>query len=306
LAGEVNIFSFLIISYNRPKETVEAVQNVLSLHIPSGWEIDICVLNNGSTLTYEIFEAYLKGLPVEALQKVQYINHAVNLGVAGGRNLLFGHAKGEYLLSMDDDSEIKEPEAIAVLLSKFEQYKGHNIGLVGFSVHNYFTGEIDNPVKDKEREKQGEFLNNIFWGGAHVVKREVLESVGPYQEDFFYGMEEYDLAYKLMDAGYRILFTNKVTLLHKVSPLGREGDVVKWGRLFVNKTLIAWKYLPMIYVLTHFVMWSAYFLAKSKMNLGSYFQLLTQLRQKISHTPRVVIKEETLNYIRHVKGRLTY
>lgn len=302
----MRIFSFLIISYNRPQETVEAVQNVLTLRIPDGWEIDICVLNNGSTMSYDVFDDYWAELDDDAKSKLQYIQHNQNLGVAGGRNLLFGYAKGEYLLSMDDDSEIAEPEAIEILLGKFEQYNRDNMGLVGFSVKNYFTGEIDNPVKNKEREKQGEFLNNIFWGGAHVVKREVIEQVGPYQEDFFYGMEEYDLAYKLMDAGYRILFTNKVTLLHKVSPDGREGNIVKWGRLFVNKSLIAYKYLPYRYVITHFIMWSAYFLVKSKGNVPTYAQLLRQLRKKMSATKRSKISDNTLAYIHSVKGRLTY
>jgi GT2 family glycosyltransferase len=302
----MRIFSFLIISYNRPQETVEAVQNVLTLRIPDGWEIDICVLNNGSTMPYDIFDDYWAELDDDAKSKLQYIQHNQNLGVAGGRNLLFGYAKGEYLLSMDDDSEIAEPDAIEILLDKFEQYNKDNVGLVGFSVKNYFTGEIDNPVKNKEREKQGEFLNNIFWGGAHVVKRDLIAQVGPYQDDFFYGMEEYDLAYKLMDAGYRILFTNKVTLLHKVSPEGREGNIVKWGRLFVNKSLISYKYLPYHYFITHFIMWSAYFLVRSKGGFRTYFQLLGQLKGKLSATQRRPINRSTLAYIRSVKGRLTY
>ena len=78
-----NIFSFIIISYNRAQDTIDAVKNVLSLENVVGWQKEIIVLNNASTTDYSIFESYLNQLSVEEKSLVNYINHDKNLGVAG-------------------------------------------------------------------------------------------------------------------------------------------------------------------------------------------------------------------------------
>ena len=59
------IFSFLIISFNRAEDTIDAVKNVLQLDNVNGWTKEIIVLNNGSTQDYCIFQNYLnQALPL--------------------------------------------------------------------------------------------------------------------------------------------------------------------------------------------------------------------------------------------------
>jgi GT2 family glycosyltransferase len=73
--------------------------------------------------------------------------------------------------------------------------------------------------------------------------------VGLFWEKLFFAREEDDLALRLLDAGYDIIYLPSVVLRHKVSPAARThaGDKL---RLDLRNTLwIAWKYLPAIHAL---------------------------------------------------------
>ncbi|NNC95218.1 MAG: glycosyltransferase family 2 protein [Chitinophagales bacterium] len=306
MSGNPKIFSFVIISFNRPQETIEVVQNILEIENVDGFSKEILVINNGSEKSYGSFEAYLDNLNHEDRQKVIYIDHPENTGVAGGRNIGIKKATGNYLFFIDDDAEFEENFVLPFTLEKFKEYEKDNVKLIGFVVKNYYDGSLDLPVKDKSKAREKEFLNNLFWGGAHVIKKEVFDDVGLYTDEFFYGMEEYDLAYKTLDAGYRILFTSSINVLHKVSPEGREPERTKFRRMLENKVLVAYKYLPKRYVLSHLFMWSFFYLYKSKGHITGFIKIFTSLKERSKNTERNVISKETIKYIRSVKGRLWY
>ena len=306
MANDPRIFTFMIISFNRPKETVEVVQNILELENVEGFSKEIMVINNGSDKSYKEFEDYLDSLDEVSRAMVVYIDHHENTGVAGGRNLGISKASGEYIFSIDDDAEFEQLDVLPFTLKKFEEYKDDNVKLIGFTVKNYYDGSLDLPVKDKSKAQEKEFLNNLFWGGAHVIKKDVFDKVGVYSEEFFYGMEEYDLAYKTMDAGYRILFTSSINVLHKVSPEGREPERTKFRRMLENKVLVAYKYLPKRYVISHLLMWSIFYLVKSKGHITGFLKIFTSLRSRSKTTDRNPISRDTLRYIKSVKGRVWY
>lgn len=293
--------SFVIISYNRPKETIEAIKNIyFDLYKLEDYEYDLIVINNGSTVSYKDVEEYIKNNNIF----LQYIDSPKNLGVSGGRNLGLKHVQGEYVAFMDDDAEYKMLDTPRLIVDKFTLYP--DVGIIGFAVHNFFSHEEDLPVKDKNKLKENEFYNNLFWGGAFVMKTSLFKTIGGFDDGFFYGMEEYDYAYRTMDHGCKILFTKEIVVLHKVSPYGRETNTTKFRRSFINKTIIAYRYLPMIYVFSHFFMWSIYLLKKTGFNLFNWFSAVRELFKKIKNEKRHPISPSTLAYIRSVSGRLWY
>ena len=80
-------------------------------------------------------------------------------------------------------------------------------------------------IKSLKNTKTDHFFETYYYaGGAHAIKREVIEKLGKYPGDFFYGMEEYDLAYRILDAGYSIVYSDKIVMLHKESPLGQKAQ----------------------------------------------------------------------------------
>ncbi len=300
-------FSFLIISFNRAEDTIDAVKNVLWLDNVNGWEKEIIVLNNGSTQEYIIFEEYLKQLPYEDRQSIKYIYYPKNLGVAGGRNLSIKEATGKYLLFMDDDAEIVQQNVIQLVLDKFDRYKEQKLAIIGFLGKVPATGKEEMPLKNPRLiEGKNEIFYNLFFGYGHVFPKSLIAETGYYQEDFFYGMEEYDLSYATVKAGHTILFTKDILVLHKINPNGREPGKTTYLRMFHNKMVVVYKHLPMLYVITHFILWSLFFLVKSKLDIALYLRTLPNLRHRLKYAPRKIIDTAGMNYLHRVGARLWY
>ncbi|HNE51299.1 MAG TPA: glycosyltransferase [Chitinophagales bacterium] len=301
------IFSFVIISYNRAADTIDAVKNVLLLDEVQGWTKEIVVLNNGSTQEYKIFENYLNTLPKGDRDKINYINSNENLGVAGGRNLCIKEATGKYLLFMDDDSEIANTNVIQQILDLYKKYENRKLAIIGFLGKNPFSGKYDMPLKNpKLIEGKQEVFYNLFFGYGHVFPKSLIEQTGYYQEDFFYGMEEYDLSYATIKAGYSISFTKELLMIHKQNPDGREPSKVTYARMFENKMIVVYKHLPMLYVCSHFILWSAFFLYKSKGALGMYIKSIRSLFKRMGVAKREVMNAAGMQYLHQVKARLWY
>jgi len=302
-----NNFSFIIISYNRAADTVDAVKNVLQLDEFPGWQKEIVVLNNGSTSDYTILTNYLNCLSPESRSAINYLDHPVNLGVAGGRNLCIRAATGKYLLFMDDDSEITNQDIIKKVITLYDKYESKKLAIIGFIGKNTFTGKTETPLKNQSLIKdKSEVFYNLFFGYGHVFPKSLIEKTGYYQEDFFYGMEEYDLSYATVKAGYTILFTNEIEVLHKQNPDGREPGNKTYARMFENKIIVVYKHLPMLYVITHFIMWSCFFLYKSGFRIGMYFQTLSSLKKRIKQAERIVMPDSGMAYLSKVHARLWY
>ncbi len=302
-----DIFSFLIISFNRAEDTIDAVKNVLQLNDVDGWKKEIVVLNNGSTQDYNVFQNYLNQLSEKDRNVVKYINHPTNLGVAGGRNLCIKESTGKYLLFMDDDAEIVQENVIQIILDKYKKYEAEKLAIIGFLGKNPFTNKTETPLKNPDLIKgKNEVFYNLFFGYGHVFPKALIAETGYYQEDFFYGMEEYDLSYATVKVGCSILFTQDILVIHKQNPNGREPSNTTYARMFANKIIVLYKHMPMLYVVTHFILWSAFFLVKSKFDIVLYFQTLKSLKQRLKVAPRKVMNKNGLDYLHKVGARLWY
>lgn len=302
-----DIFSFIIISFNRAEDTIDAVKNVLQLDNVSGCTKEIVVLNNASTQDYSLFVNYLNSLSADERNCINYIHHTENLGVAGGRNFCIRKATGKYLLFMDDDAEITNKDVIQKVLNLYKKYETENLAIIGFLGKNPFTGKTEMPLKNPDLIKgKQEIFYNLFFGYGHVFLKSLIEETGYYEDDFFYGMEEYDLSYATIKAGYSILFTQDILVLHKQNPNGREPDKTTYARMFSNKMVVVYKHLPLQYVITHFILWSTYLLVKSGFDIVLYFQTLKKLRQRLKTVLRNVMNKQGLEYLHKVGARLLY
>jgi len=67
-------------------------------------------------------------------------------------------------------------------------------------------------------------------GAAIMVKREVLENVGLFDEASFMFFDEVDLCYRIKKAGYKIFFTPAAQIIHHLSK-----SINKWGVMNLSK-----------------------------------------------------------------------
>ena len=269
---------------------------------------EVIVVNNASTADYSAVRDFMadnEHIPF------RYIDAPSNLGVAKGRNFAIRHGRAPILIMLDDDAELKGQDSLYQLQKAFKTRESKRpIAIVSFKVLYFSTGEMQQnafPHKHFGRYKDRSFLETYYYaGGAHAITRASIEQVGMYPEDFFYGMEEYDLSFRLIDAGYSITYSDKVVMLHKESPLGRAPHREKIRMMWVNKSKVAWRYLPRIYFLSTAMMWSLEYLRKTDFDLGGWINGWKEVVAIPGGEQRKPINIASKNYLRMTGARLWY
>lgn len=301
--------SILIITYNRVADTLALLENLKSQIGLNQFVGEILLLNNASTISYKKIEYFVQFNPNMV---IEYISHSENLGVAGGRNFLIQKAKFPYLLVLDDDVEFLNNNAIENISKLWEQiqFKENNTAVITLNIHYFDTKQAQVtafPHKNyQEYKNKPWFLTYYFIGAAHIMRKDLFEKTGFYPEDFFYGMEEYDLSYRILNAGYSLGYDNSVIVLHKESPLGRVPNKEKLGMMWFNKCKVAWRYLPNKYFYSTAIMWSIQYLKKTKFDLRGFFKTWRKILNISKSTPSNKISENALAYLRKVNARLWY
>jgi GT2 family glycosyltransferase len=119
-------------------------------------------------------------------------------------------------------------------------------------------------------------------------------------------MEEYDLGYRIIDAGYSIVYSDRVTMLHKESPLGRKTKKEKQAMLWINKSKVAWRYLPIPYYISTSVMWSLEYLRKTGFDIIGWFKGWFSVLGIPGKEKRSPISDASLRYLNENEARLWY
>ncbi len=305
--------SFIIITYNRPDDALELLQNIAGLDEALALLREIIIVNNRSSVSYAKVNEYIQSQPSLPFK---YVEAPDNLGVAKGRNYALKFATAPILILLDDDSVLQNKDALKQTLAAFEKKpEGHSLieretAIVSFKVLYYDTlamqrNGLPHKKYDKYKDKHS-FYTYYYAGGAHAIKKAVLEQIGDYPEDFFYGMEEYDLAYRIIDKGYAIQYNDSIVMLHKESPLGRKPGDEKLKMMWVNKSKVAWRYLPKMYFYSTALLWSFEYLLKTGFSLKQYFRTWKMIRtipRTEQHNP---VSKTTIAYLRMVEARLYY
>jgi len=294
--------SFVIITYNRPEDALDLAKNISQLEKLDQLVEEVIIVNNKSTVSYKPVEDFISAHPAIPFR---YFLTEENLGVSRGRNYAIRQSHAPILLFLDDDALIRNNDALPAIVDAFD--KEPALGIAAFKIYYHSTGEMQvNAFPHKrfsERKDWPGFDTYYFSGAAHAIRRTVFDQVGYYPENFFYGMEEYDLSFRALDAGYIIRYTDKVVILHKESPTGRLTPREKRKGMWLNKTTVAWKYLPLRYFVSTAFIWSLWYLIKSKGDLGGYFKGWTTIF-RITRTEKR--RPVGLAYLKKVKARLAY
>lgn len=266
---------------------------------------EVIVVNNNSSSDYSPVELFIKDNPN---LPIQYIFSNENLGVAKGRNHAVTFAKAPLLVMLDDDAELENSNALEAIADTFKN--NADLAIASFKVKYFSTLNMQInafPHKQFEKKKNLHFFETYYFaGGAHAIKKEAMEAVGGYPIDFFYGMEEYDLSYKLLAKGYKIVYTDSIVMLHKESPEGRPPHKEKMKMLWLNKSKVAWRYLPIMYFYSTSLMWSFEYLIKSNFDILGFCKGWSTIFSEIPKEERNPLSSSTIAYLKKLEARLWY
>ncbi len=167
-----------------------------------------------------------------------------NIGISA-RNIFFQNVETDYLLTLDDDSWPRGGEDIERLLRTMEA--DPRIASVCAACVHPDTGVAETEGIERFASggsaEAGYDVVNIAAGGSLFRMSAVRETMG-YGEEFFWGREENDLAFQLLQRNWRVVFEPRAVIWHTLSPVGRQS----YRRLeFVtrNSFWLLWKYFPL-------------------------------------------------------------
>ena len=235
------LVSIVTICWNRKAEIRESLSRIREIDYPN---LEVIVVDNASADgTPEVIEA--------EFFEVKLIKMFKNIGIEA-YNIGFKNAKGEYIVILDDDS-FPAKDSITKMVDKFSN--DTKLGVVAFDVRNFYNyDEVKKVEADeadlvkKETAAVAENYLMAFNGAGAGVRRELLEKVGFYPEEFFLYWNEQDTAFRILDQGYRVQFFSDVVAYHKYSPKNRSS----WRAPFYytrNSFWLIWKNYPLLLAL---------------------------------------------------------
>jgi len=227
---------------------------------------EIIIIDNNS-IKAEV-KKYLKSLPYTVL------NYNENFNFSKINNFAVSKSSGEYLLFLNDDVEVLEPNWLNEMMSICQQ---KDVGAVGaklltrinkiqhagmvFLKNGFFFHPFDGEPHNSN--EQFNFINLIrecssVTGACFLMERKTFDTVSGFDEQFdvFYG--DSDLCFKIRELGLKIIYNPNAILRHDGSTKIRQAvrlfipvenhhnfinkwKIVKYGDPFYNPNL-GWNY----------------------------------------------------------------
>lgn len=262
--------SLIVLNWNARKITQEELENVAGLET-KGLDVECMVVDNGSTDdTVEKLSNY--DLPNMGYR---FIETGKNLGYAGGNNIGIKNAYkrgSDYMILLNNDvilpgdilvkliSVVEKDKKIGLLTPKIyfakgyefhkDRYKDKDLGKViwyagglidwenVYSIHRG-VDEVDRGQYDKEEEV------DIANGACLLIKKEVISDIGFLRDKYFMYWEDADYCVRAKKAGWKVIYTPKTYLWHKVSSSSAIGSNLNDYFLTRNRMLFGMKYALM-------------------------------------------------------------
>ncbi|WP_223439429.1 glycosyltransferase family 2 protein [Polaribacter litorisediminis] len=242
IKSQFPMVSIVSVNYDQPEVTCEMLASLRNVTYPN---FETLIVDNGSPTKS----------PDSIKQKypeVQLIISKKNLGFAGGNNIALKKAKGDYILLLNNDTEV-QPDFLESLVTLMESdkkigiasskilyfYEDNIIQYAGASPINQITSrgrhygykEVDTGQLDKITETA------YPHGACMMIRKSVLKEIGLLYEGYFLYYEELDFAERVKRAGYTIYFQPNSSILHKESISTGKNSPLKTYYMNRNRVL---------------------------------------------------------------------
>ena len=301
----MNKIAIIIITYNRPADMLALAMNMEKLSSKKELLEEVIIVNNNSTESYDEVKSFIQENPSTPFK---FIESEENLGVSRGRNFAIEQSKAPILVLIDDDAEFQDMDVLQRINDAV--IENPHAGILAMKILYFQNKQFQLnafPHKSFEKRKHLQSFDTYYFAGCgNIIVKVAFDKAGPFPTDFFYGMEEYDLSYRILDAGYTIKYIANIVLLHKESPEGRQTKSDKLRGMWVNKTKVAWKYLPMPSYFTTAIMWSMFFLLNSKFDLIGFIKGWVAIVTIPFNEKRNKVSKLSQEYLNKVEARILY
>jgi len=176
-----------------------------------------------------------------------------NVGIPSGRNIGAAAADARLIMFLDDDAEILDPKLLATVVERFKA--------------DPRLGAMSVRLVDEEGRTQRRHVPRLgirsagksgpvtyFVGAACIVRAATFQGVEGFDPRFYYSMEESDLSWRLLDAGWSIWYSADLKVFHpRTAPSRHERYAVLTAR---NRLWMAWRSLPVPLLAGYLIIWT--------------------------------------------------
>ena len=232
---------------DRPAELLNAIASIRRQTAPPG---QIIVVGNGCVL--------------EPIEGVYTISLSENLGAPGGRNAGAEVALGDVLCFLDDDAELIGDSIAEQILGCFRERA--NLGAVALRIVDKESNHTQRRHVPRLGARGALRSGDVaaFLEGACAIRRSSFEMAGGYPEEFFYGMEGTDLAWRLVGQGESIHYLSEATVHHPATEPARHDYA--FALTARNRVWLARRQLPIVLQPIYVAIWSLLMLLRAPSN----------------------------------------
>ncbi len=241
------LVSVIIVNWNGKHLLAECLDSVFRQHFR---DFEVIVVDNGSRDGSAEFVR-------EQFPSATLISLAVNTGFAGGNNAGIRIARGKYIALLNNDTRtdpdwlaclVKEAEAdsfTGMWASKILSYDDPDtIDNVGLLIYRdglaRGQGRLERDRGQYDTRKEALFPS----GCAALYRRQVLDEVGLFDEDFFAYADDVDLGLRARLAGWGCTYVPQAKVFHRYSSSSSKYSPFKAFLVERNRIWVLLKYFP--------------------------------------------------------------
>ena len=229
--------SIVIITWNQSNKLKRCLDSIFD-NDNCKEDIEIIVIDNYSTdNTLLMLKDYTS--------RIRLIVNKKNRGVAPARNQGIKIAKGDYVMMLDDDTQVK-PGCFSKIISFMDSHEDcwclgtKQIRPNGNTGHNVRTF-YDLPTIIARRTLLGRFMKDkirhhlmldwdhnstkeVDWvaGANFVMRGKAIKSIGAFDEKYFFGFEDVDWCYRIKLAGKQVYYLHDAVIVHDFQRTSRK------------------------------------------------------------------------------------
>lgn len=215
--------SIVILTYNRRERLAQQIDLFKKVRFHS---VEIIIVDNCSNEAVDDL--------VRQDTRATLLRNDKNMG-AIGRNRGMEIASGDIIITLDDDVYGITDLHLERLCQLMQR---PDLAAVVFKVNEEKTGRLMNWCHpyDPDLFSAQEFETNDISEGAVAFRRSALQQVGLYPEYFFISHEGIDLAFRLINAGWRVIYNPEIVVTHAYDQRAR----VSWRRYYFDTRNQLW------------------------------------------------------------------
>lgn len=232
--------SFIIVNWNTCRLLIDCLSSIEKM--VTEYQYEIFVVDNGSK----------DGSPDQVRKhfggRIQLIKNRENIGFARANNQALRVAKGEYIILLNSDTELKQ-NSIKDLVSFLEEHPSvamvgpRMVGTDGKVQNSYdnfpsLVTELFNksilrtlfPKKysGKTIKAKEPFEVDSLIGACMAIRSQAITDVGLFDEDYFFFLEETDWCLRMRNAGWQIFHHPQTEILHLQGQSKRQRPSFAW------------------------------------------------------------------------------